>query len=167
MAGTAPLGYSSGGMVTKLAAGKIATSAGCRMVIADGRSKNPLNAIEVGTRCSWFLADAEPRTARKRWIAGALSPAGRLRLDAGALAALNNGKSLLPAGVTAVQGDFERGDAVVLTDAEGREIARGLTAYSAADARIIIGHKSRDIEALLGYRGREELVHRDDLVLTV
>ena len=167
MAGKAPLGYSSGGMVTKLAAGKIATSAGCRMVIADGRSMNPLKAIEAGARCSWFLADAEPRTARKRWIAGALSPAGRLCLDAGALAALNNGKSLLPAGVTAVQGNFERGDAVVLTDAEGREIARGLTAYSAADARIIIGHKSRDIEALLGYRGREELVHRDDLVLTV
>lgn len=166
MAGAAPLGYSSGGMVTKLAAGKIAVTAGCRMVIADGRRMNPLDAIEGGARCSWFLADEEPRTARKRWIAGALSPAGRLHLDAGALAALKNGKSLLPAGVTTVEGSFERGDAVVLADPEGREVGRGLSAYSAADATIIIGHKSRDIEALLGYRGREELVHRDDLVLT-
>ena len=166
MAGEAPLGYSSGGMVTKLAAAKIATAAGCRMVIADGRRLNPLKTIEAGAPCTWFLADLEPRTARKRWIAGSLKTAGALHLDEGALRALRNGKSLLPAGVTAVDGEFERGDAVVLTAPDGREVARGLSAYSARDARRIIGHKSRDIETLLGYRGREELVHRDDLVLS-
>ncbi|HMA13334.1 MAG TPA: glutamate 5-kinase [Kiloniellaceae bacterium] len=166
MAGVAPAGYSSGGMVTKLAAGKIATGAGCRMAIANGRRINPLRAMEEGARCTWFLAAVEPRTARKRWIAGSLKPAGGLRVDAGALKALKEGKSLLPAGVTAVEGQFDRGDAVVVRDAEGREVARGLAAYSAADARRIMGHKSREIEAILGYRGREELIHRDDLVVS-
>ena len=166
MAGAAPAGYSSGGMVTKLAAARIAVQGGCHMLIADGRVKNPLAAVEAGARATWFLAEVEPRTARKRWIAGALSPRGRVTLDAGALAALNGGKSLLPAGVTAVEGSFERGDAVALSDPGGREIGRGLIAYNAEDARRIIGHKSRDIEARLGYRGREELIHRDDLVLT-
>ncbi|MEM7169249.1 MAG: glutamate 5-kinase [Pseudomonadota bacterium] len=165
MAGAAPVGYSSGGMRTKLAAGKIAQSAGCRMVIGDGRRLNPLRAIEEGARCTWFMAELEPRTARKQWIAGSLKPAGQLTLDAGALKALQNGKSLLPAGVTGVAGGFERGDAVQVLDPAGSEVARGLAAYSAADARKIIGHNSRKIEAILGYRGREELIHRDDLVL--
>ena len=167
MAGKAPLGYSSGGMVTKLAAARIAVGAGCRMVIADGRVLNPLAAIEAGGRATWFLSRIEPRTARKRYIAGALQPAGALSLDAGALKALVAGKSLLPAGVTAVEGAFERGDAVILRGADGAEIGRGLSAYSAADARRIIGHKSREIETILGYRGREELIHRDDLVLSL
>jgi glutamate 5-kinase len=166
MAGVAPTGYSSGGMVTKLVAGKIATGAGCRMAIANGRRMHPLNAVEAGARCTWFLATVEPRTARKRWIAGSLKPAGRVTVDAGALKALQSGKSLLPAGVTAVEGRFERGDAVLICDAEGNEVARGLAAYSAADAQRIKGHKSREIEAVLGYRGREELIHRDDLVLS-
>lgn len=166
MAGVAPAGYSSGGMVTKLSAGKIATAAGCRMAIADGRRLNPLRAVEEGARCTWFLAAVEPRTARKRWIAGSLKPAGRLRVDAGALKALREGKSLLPAGVTAVEGQFERGDAVVVCDPAGQEVARGLAAYAAADACRIMGHKSREIEAILGYRGREELIHRDDLVVS-
>ena len=166
MAGVAPAGYSSGGMITKLVAGKIATSAGCRMAIADGRRLNPLKAMEEDARCTWFLATVEPRTARKRWIAGSLKPAGGLKVDAGALKALKEGKSLLPAGVTAVEGQFDRGDAVVVRDAGGREVARGLAAYSAADARRIMGHKSREIEAILGYRGREELIHRDDLVVS-
>lgn len=165
MAGVAPTGYSSGGMVTKLTAAKIATGAGCRMVIADGRRLNPLKAIEEGARCTWFLASVEPRTARKRWIAGSLKPSGRLVVDAGALTALRSGKSLLPAGVTAVEGRFERGDAVLVCDPAGQEVARGLAAYSATDARRIMGHKSREIEAILGYRGREELIHRDDLVV--
>lgn len=165
MAGVAPTGYSSGGMVTKLAAAKIATAAGCRMAIADGRRLNPLKAIEAGARCTWFLASVEPRTARKRWIAGSLKPSGRLVVDAGALKALKSGKSLLPAGVTAVEGRFERGDAVQVCDPSGQVVARGLAAYSAADARLIMGHKSREIEAILGYRGREELIHRDDLVV--
>jgi glutamate 5-kinase len=166
MAGVAPTGYSSGGMVTKLTAAKVATGAGCRMAIADGRRLHPLRAMAEGARCTWFLATVEPRTARKRWIAGSLKPSGRLTVDAGALKALKSGKSLLPAGVTAVDGGFERGDAVVVCDPSGQEVARGLAAYSAADARLIIGHKSREIEAVLGYRGREELIHRDDLVVS-
>ena len=166
MAGVAPTGYSSGGMITKLVAGKIATGAGCRMAIADGRRLNPLNAVSEGARCTWFLAAVEPRTARKRWIAGSLKPAWRVTVDAGALKALKGGKSLLDAGVTAVEGRFQRGDAVVVCDAEGHEVARGLAAYAAIDARRIMGHKSREIEALLGYRGREELIHRDDLVVS-
>ena len=166
MAGTAPPGHSSGGMVTKLAAARIAVAAGCRMVIADGRAPHPLAAIDDGARATWFLSQVAPLTARKRYIAGSLNPAGSLTLDNGARRALERGKSLLPAGVTAVEGDFRRGDAVVVRALDGAEVARGLTAYSAADARRIIGHKSREIEAILGYRGREELIHRDDLVLT-
>jgi len=167
MAGKAPPGYSSGGMVTKLAAARVAVSAGCNMVIADGRIVHPLAAIDAGARCTWFLAQVEPLTARKRWIAGALKPAGRLTVDAGAGKALGRGKSLLPAGVRRVEGRFERGDAVIVEDEAGTELARGLCAYSAADARLIAGYRSREIEARLGYRGREELIHRDDLVLTV
>ncbi len=153
-------------MATKLEAGRITVSAGCHMVIADGRRKNPLAAVDEGARCTWFLAGVEPRTARKRWIAGTLRPLGSVTVDAGALAALHNGKSLLPAGVTAVAGGFQRGDAIVVRDLEGREVGRGLSAYSSDDAGRIAGHKSREIEARLGYRGREELIHRDDLVLT-
>jgi len=166
MAGTAPPGHSSGGMVTKLAAARIAVAAGCRMVIADGRAPHPLAAIDAGARATWFLSQVAPLTARKRYIAGSLNPAGSLVLDNGARRALERGKSLLPAGVTAVEGDFRRGDAVVVRALDGAEVARGLSAYSAKDARRIIGHKSREIEAILGYRGREELIHRDDLVLT-
>ena len=165
MAGKAPPGYSSGGMVTKLAAAKIATQGGCHMAIADGRIEHPLRALIEGGRCTWFLAEVEPRTARKRWIAGSMSPSGRIAVDAGALGALRRGKSLLPAGVTLVEGGFERGDAVSVADPGGAEVARGLIAYSAADARRIMGHRSGEIETLLGYRGREEMIHRDDLVL--
>ena len=165
MAGEAPPGYSSGGMVTKLEAARIAVSGGCNMVIADGQRANPLAALSEGARCTWFLAEIEPLTARKRWIAGTLKPKGLVRVDAGALAALERGKSLLPAGVTAVEGQFERGDTVLVRDPEGREVARGLIAYSSDDAGRILGHKSREFEAVLGYRGREELIHRDDLVL--
>jgi glutamate 5-kinase len=166
MAGEAPTGYSSGGMVTKLAAARIAMSAGCRMAIADGRRMNPLQTILDGGTCSWFLPASEPKTARKRWIAGALKPSGALTVDAGALAALKSGRSLLPAGIIKVEGRFERGDAVIVTDAQGNEVARGLVAYSARDAKHIMGHKSREIADLLGYRGRDEMIHRDDLVLS-
>jgi len=166
MAGEAPAGYSSGGMVTKLAAARIALGAGCRMAIADGRPMHPLAALAEGGNCTWFLPAASPLTARKRWIAGALKPVGTLTVDDGALNALQAGKSLLPAGVIAVEGRFERGDAVRVLDRGGREVARGLSAYAGTDAAIIKGHKSREIEALLGYRGRDEMIHRDDLVLT-
>ena len=166
MAGEAGTGFSHGGMVTKIIAAKIALSAGCRMIIALGKPEHPIAAIEKGGVCTWFVPSAEPKTARKRWIAGSLKPAGSLRVDAGALTALAGGKSLLPAGVTGVDGHFERGDLVVVCGPNGIEVARGLVAYSAADAARIKGHKSREIETLLGYRGRDEMIHRDDLVLT-
>lgn len=165
MAGRAHPGAGSGGMVTKLAAAKAALAAGCRMVIADGKPCHPLQRIEDGAPCTWFLPTATPRTARKRWIAGSLKPAGVITVDEGALGALENGKSLLPVGVIAVEGDFQRGDAVIVKGPDGADVARGLIAYSAADADRIKGHKSREIERLLGYRGRDEMIHRDDLVL--
>ena len=165
MAGQTKAGYSSGGMVTKLAAAKIAYGAGCRTVITDGKRANPLTAIIEGAPCTWFLPTARPLTARKQWISGALKPAGSITIDEGAFNALNNGKSLLPAGVTAVDGDFQRGDAVIVRDQNGGEVGRGLSAYSATDARRIIGHKSGEIANILGYRGRDEIVHRDDLVV--
>ena len=166
MAGEAPPGYSSGGMVTKLAAARIAVGAGCRMAIADGRPLNPLRKLAEGMPATWFLPASEPRTARKAWIAGGLKAMGELTVDDGAAAALAAGRSLLPAGVVAVSGHFERGDLVVVRSRAGLELARGLVAYSAAEARRIAGHKSREIEALIGYRGRDEMIHRDDLVVT-
>jgi glutamate 5-kinase len=166
MAGVAPAGYSSGGMVTKLAAARIAMAAGCRMAIAEGNQLHPLKRIEDGARCTWFLPISEPRTARKRWIAGMLNLAGSITIDDGAAAALKRGTSLLPAGVVAVEGSFERGDPVVVRNRAGTEIGRGLSAYSSADAGAIAGHKSGEIEAVLGYRGRDELIHRDDLVMS-
>jgi glutamate 5-kinase len=166
MAGDALPGHSSGGMVTKLAAARIAMKAGCRMVIAKGNALHPLTAIENGAAATWFIPAAEPLTARKRWIAGALNPMGVLIVDDGAAQALKRGKSLLPAGIAAIDGEFERGDAVVVRTRGGNEAARGLTAYSSSDIRRIAGHKSGEIAAILGYRGRDEVIHRDDLVLT-
>jgi glutamate 5-kinase len=166
MAGAARSRDATGGMLTKLQAAKIALGAGCHMIIARGTLDHPIAAIEGGGRCSWFVSKASPRAARKHWIAGTLKPKGRFVADGGAVKALANGKSLLPAGVIEVQGRFERGDAVIVEDAQGREVARGLTAYSGADARRIMGHKSREIQRILGYRGRDEMIHRDDLVLT-
>jgi len=166
MAGHAPLGYSSGGMVTKLAAARIAMAAGCRMVIARGEDLHPLKAIESGARVTWFVPASEPRTARKRWIAGAINTAGVLVVDDGAATALARGTSLLPTGVVSVDGNFERGDAVIVRSSDGRELARGLSAYSSVDAQTIAGHKSNEIEAILGYRAGDEIIHRDDLVLT-
>ena len=160
-------GVGSGGMATKVAAARIAVEAGCAMCVASGHVENPLSAVVSGARSTWFLPTTTPRAARTQWIAGALQPAGKVAVDAGAAAALARGKSLLPAGVLAVAGRFERGDAVSILDPEGREIARGLAAYSAADALRIRGRKSADIESLVGFRGREELVHRDDLVMLV
>ena len=158
-----------GGMATKLQAARIAMQGGCHMLITDGRAPDALAAADIdgaGGGGTWFLAEATPTTARKRWIAGSLNPIGAITIDAGAARALGAGKSLLPAGVSAVEGAFERGDAVVVRDQEGRELARGLIAYSAPDAVRIIGHRSHEIAEILGYRGREEMIHRDDLVLT-
>ncbi|WP_206934469.1 glutamate 5-kinase [Roseococcus thiosulfatophilus] len=165
MGGEPPPGYSSGGMRTKLIAARIATGAGCAMAIAKGEAMHPLRALEQGARCTWFLAPPEARTARKRWIAGSLAPLGTLVVDEGAVGALRRGSSLLPAGVREVRGEFLRGDPLSVRDAAGREWARGLSAYDAADARRIAGHRSAEIEAILGWRGRDEIIHRDDLVL--
>ena len=164
MAGAAPQGDSKGGMVTKLAAAKVCLANGCRMAITDGRDMHPLKRLEDGA-ATWFLPSATPKTARKRWISGALRPAGSVVLDDGAVQALGAGKSLLPAGIVTVEGDFQRGDAVIVKTGDGRELGRGLVAYSAEDAKRIIGYKTSEIESLLGYRGRDEMIHRDDLVL--
>jgi glutamate 5-kinase len=156
----------SGGMATKIAAAKIAIGAGCHMCVALGREFHPVRRIQEGARCSWFFPASTPTAFRKQWIAGTLRPAGEIIVDAGAADALRRGSSLLPAGVTAVIGQFDRGDALLVRDASGAELARGLSAYSSADAHRLRGRKSHEIEALLGFRGRDELIHRDDLVLT-
>ncbi len=166
MAGQAQTSVGSGGMVTKLAAAKVAMGAGCRMIIADGHELNPVRRIEEGASCTWFIPKGTPRTARKHWIAGTLNPAGKLIVDDGALNALRDGKSLLPAGVVNVEGNFQKGDAVVVVNGDGAEVGRGLVAYSIDDARLLMGHKSSEIEHLLGYRGVDELIHRDNLVLS-
>ena len=165
MGGEPPPGYSSGGMRTKLAAARIATQAGCAMAIALGHVEHPLQSLERGGRCTWFLPVPEGRTARKRWIGGSLSALGVVTVDAGAAKALANGRSLLPAGVRAVGGTFERGDPVIIVGPDGLALGRGLSAYGSADAERIAGHRSDQIEAILGWRGRDELIHRDDLVL--
>lgn len=165
MAGAAGSELSRGGMLTKIEAAKIATGAGTHLIIASGRVAHPLDAIAAGARCTWFVAAGNPVTARKKWIAGALEPKGILSIDAGAVTALRAGKSLLPAGVVRVEGGFARGDAVVIRGPEGTEIGRGLCAYDAEDAQKIMGRSSSEIAAILGFRGRAAMIHRDDLVV--
>jgi glutamate 5-kinase len=165
MAGDAGSELSRGGMRTKIEAAKIATTGGTHMLIASGKIEHPLQAIADGGRCTWFLTPANPVTARKRWIAGSLEPKGTLTIDAGAVNALRAGKSLLPAGVIRVEGQFARGDAVVVRGPDTHEIARGLVAYDAEDADRIKGRSSPDVMAILGVSGRAEMIHRDDLVM--
>jgi glutamate 5-kinase len=165
MAGGATSSVGSGGMQTKIAAAKIAVGAGCHLCIAKGAHQNPLKRIEEGARCTWFLPSSTPSAARKQWIAGTLRPAGAISVDEGAVRALMQGKSLLPAGVTRAVGRFDRGDTVSIVGPDGVEVARGICAYSDSDAARIIGRKSAEIEMVLGFRGRDEIVHRDDLVL--
>ncbi len=167
MAGGSLTDTGSGGMITKVEAARIAARAGCDTVIAEGAQERPLTRLDAGAPCTWFRAPATPLNARKQWIAGGLQPAGELVIDAGAVGALALGNSLLPIGIVAVAGDFQRGDLVLVRDAAGAEVARGLCAYSHRDAQMIMGHKSSEIEGLLGYRGRHEMIHRDDLVLAV
>ena len=150
-----------------LAAARIAMSAGCHMLIAQGKGAgSPLAALEAGGRATLFLPRCEPRSARKAWIAGVVNPLGIVTVDDGAADALRRGTSLLPAGVVAVEGVFERGDAVIVRTRSGSEAGRGLSAYSSADIRRIAGYKSGEIAGILGYRGRDEIIHRDDLVVT-
>ncbi len=160
-------GTGSGGMVTKLLAAKIATEAGCTVVIAKGDKQNPLSVLASGTEnSSWFLAKTNPQIARKQWIAGTLKPKGSFTIDAGAARALANGSSLLAAGLIKVEGSFERGDAIMILNDKSVEIGRGLTGYNAKNATKIKGLKSSDIEAKLGYDGGAALIHRDNMVLS-
>jgi glutamate 5-kinase len=165
MAGGAASELSRGGMTTKIEAAKIAVSGGAHMIIANGKRMNPVKAVEEGAHCTWFLTPSDPVRARKRWIGGALETRGVIVLDSGAVTALHGRKSLLSAGMKAVDGDFERGDTVLLRGPDGAEIGRGLAGYDAAEARAIMGANSRDIERILGYAGRAAVIHRDDLVL--
>jgi glutamate 5-kinase len=165
MGGRSASNVGSGGMATKIAAARIALNAGCHLCIASGHPRHPIRRIERGARCTWFIPSATPVAARKQWIAGTLRPSGAVQIDAGALQALQAGKSLLPAGVTATRGRFEGGDTISVLSADGAEVARGISAYSDADAARIIGRQSSEIESLLGFRGRDELIHRDDLVI--
>ncbi|HEY1313027.1 MAG TPA: glutamate 5-kinase [Steroidobacteraceae bacterium] len=165
MAGGAASDMGSGGMHTKIAAAKIAVAAGCHLCIAKGAVQHPLQRIEEGARCTWFVPSSTPMATRKQWIAGTLRPAGAIVVDDGAVRALLGGKSLLPAGVTRAVGRFDRGDTVSILGPDGSEVARGICAYSDGDAARIIGRQSAEIEQVLGFRGRDEIVHRDDLVL--
>ena len=165
MAGGAASEMSRGGMRTKIEAGKIATSGGTHMVIADGRVANPVQRIAEGGRCTWFLTPSNPVTARKKWIAGSLEPRGAAHIDAGAARALASGASLLPAGVVRIEGSFARGDCILIRDPRGAEIGRGLVAYDAVEAAQLVGRNSREIETVLGAPGRAEMIHRDDMAL--
>jgi glutamate 5-kinase len=164
MAGDAGSGLSKGGMKTKVMAARVATEAGCAMAITLGSPHNPLQNLENGGRCTWFTAQITPQAARKRWIA-TMIPRGQITVDAGAITALQSGKSLLPAGVTATAGDFARGDPVAILAPGGHTLAIGLTRYTSAEAALIKGLRSADIETALGYKGRAALIHRDDMVL--
>src|SRR6185312_780730 len=166
MAGAAGSELSRGGMQTKIEAAKIATGAGAHLIIASGRVDHPLRAIAKGARSTWFMAAGNPVAARKIWIAGSLEPKGTLTIDAGAVAALRRGTSLLPAGVVRVEGSFDRGDAVIIRGPDGVEVGRGLCAYDASDAQKIRGLSSADIASILGFSGRAEMVHRDNLVIS-
>jgi len=159
-------GFGSGGMITKIAAANIAMTGGCHMVISNGTVMHPIKKYLEKGRGTWFNASTTPMAAKKKWIAGALSPVGSLIIDDGAENALKNGKSLLPAGVVSVEGDFVRGDTIKIENQAGYEIARGLVAYSSEDAKKILGSKSSEIENILGYGGREELIHRSDMVMS-
>jgi glutamate 5-kinase len=166
MAGPANASYASGGMVTKLEAARIATAAGCQMIICNGQSPAPLSRLEAGAKCTIFAAALTPHTARKQWIAGALTPKGTIRIDDGAAKAVRAGRSLLPAGVVAVRGQFERGDLIEIENNAGTVIGHGLSSYGSDDAAAIRGHKSNAIETVLGYRGRDEMIHADNLVIS-
>ncbi|MEM7295125.1 MAG: glutamate 5-kinase [Pseudomonadota bacterium] len=165
MAGDAGSGLSKGGMKTKIMAAKVATQAGCAMVIALGSRHNPLLKIDEGVPTTWFEASGDPQAARKRWIAS-MKPRGEVTVDAGAVRALSQGKSLLPAGVTAVEGSFERGDPVSMRGDSGETLGIGLSRYTCDEAQAIRGRHTEDFEAILGYQGRAALIHRDDMVMT-
>jgi len=164
MAGDAGSGLSKGGMKTKLMAAKTAMAAGCAMAICNGFDLRPLRALENGANATWFRPQDDPQTARKSWIS-AMMPKGSITIDAGAARALASGKSLLPAGVTASTGDFERGDPLSILGVDGALIGSGLSRYSSTETRAIKGLRSQEIETILGHKPRSALIHRDDMVL--
>ena len=164
MAGEGVSGISKGGMITKLMAARTATQAGCAMVITKGDVPNPITELENGANCTWFKPNVDPQTARKRWISSQKS-VGKLIIDQGAVTALIDGKSLLPIGVISIEGNFSRGDVVSIYSTNGRELAKGICAYSAVEAKLIIGQNSNEIETILGYAGRAAVIHRDDLAI--
>lgn len=166
MGGKAPKGYSSGGMITKLAAAHIATQAGCAMVIAQGKVFHPLKSLQDGARCSWFLPSQNPYMARKRWIAGSIATKGAVYIDKGAEQAILDGKSLLPAGIIKVEGQFHRGDLIKIANSESFIIGNGITAYDSSDVAQIIGAQTQEIETRLGWHGADEVIHRDDLAFS-
>lgn len=165
MAGGSVSHYGSGGMITKIQAAKIAVASGCNMVITAGKPLHPIKQLEEGARCTWFLSQENPVSARKKWIVGSISPTGVVVIDDGALEALRKGKSLLPAGVKKVSGSFNQGDAVIIQDMKGKEVGRGLIAYTMDEAKRIIGKQSKEIEKILGFSSRSALIHRDDMVV--
>jgi len=165
MAGGSASDVGSGGMITKLGAARIAMQAGCHMVIARGNAPHALKTLMNGGTHTLFTAHDTPMNARKNWIAGSVHAAGSIVIDDGAARALKGGKSLLPAGVVKVEGEFDRGDAVQVRDMNGVTLAKGIIAYSGEDARLIMGKQSGDIESILGYKRRDVLIHRDDMVL--
>jgi len=156
----------SGGMQTKIAAARIASSFGCTTIIGSGQTEHPLAGLTGGAPATVIAASGSPASAYKQWIAAALVPAGSVMVDEGAVRALASGKSLLPAGVRKLDGSFERGVCLRVLAPDGREVARGLTAYTSRETEAIIGCGSADIERRLGYSGPDELIHRNDLVLT-
>ncbi|WP_416349433.1 glutamate 5-kinase [Pararhodobacter sp.] len=164
MAGDPVSGLSKGGMKTKITAARTATAGGCAMVIASGNQMRPLLAISQGATCTWFAAVGDPQAARKRWIA-AMKPRGALHIDAGAVAALQAGKSLLPAGVVSLEQKFGRGDAVSILGPDGQALGQGLVRYTADETRAILGKHTDRIAEILGYPGRAALIHRDDMVV--
>lgn len=164
MAGDAGSGLSKGGMKTKLMAAKMAMGAGCAMAIALGSHVNPLKTLENGANSTWFMPSEDTKAARKRWIS-AMKPKGSVTVDRGAAMALARGNSLLPAGVIAAEGPFDRGDPVMIADADGIQIGSGLVRFSSEETNLILGKQTADFEQILGYPGRAALIHRDDMVL--
>ncbi len=164
MAGDAGSGLSKGGMKTKVMAAQMATAAGCAMAITEGSALNPLSQLENGAPATWFSAQLDPQAARKRWIA-AMKPKGQIIVDAGAAKALASGKSLLPAGISDVEGEFGRGDPVRIVGSDNRKLGQGLSRYTSTEALKIKGSHSAEIEGILGYPGRAALIHRDDMAL--
>ena len=165
MAGSSHYEYASGGMITKVEAAKISSLSGCALIICNGEGKNPILELSKGVKYTLFKPNETPLTARKKWIAAGLKILGKLIIDNGASKALMSGSSLLPAGVLEVEGNFEKGDLIDIYTSDRKKIASGLSSYNSQEIKIIAGNKTRDIESLLGYVGRDELIHRDDLVL--